>query len=304
MDSRGDREALLLNLNEKNYNPLNDVLFKFIFGKEERKQITIDFLNSVLLDYLHHEIKDLTFAPTEMSPEHEYDKLTRLDVACVLDSGEQVDVEVQVINQKNMQNRSLYYWAQMYVMSLPSGKTYRALKPVIAINILDFSLFKQVEPHTMFGVYNPQSGERLSTHLEMHFLEIPKFLSGPKKRIQEMTKMERWLAYFANRLTEREKEELAMQEIAISDAMQAARAFLSSTAERREYINREMARMDYESGIEDAKEEGREEGREEGQTKKQTELIRSMLEDGLLPEQVARIAKISVAEVKKIGEEP
>ena len=87
-----------------------------------------------------------------------------------------------------------------------------------------------------------------------------------------------------------------MQEIAISDAMQAARAFLSSTAERREYINREMARMDYESGIEDAKEEGR----EEGQTKKQTELIRSMLEDGLLPEQVARIAKISVAEVKKL----
>ena len=27
------------------FNPMNDVAFKFIFGKEERKQITIDFLN-------------------------------------------------------------------------------------------------------------------------------------------------------------------------------------------------------------------------------------------------------------------
>ena len=89
-----------------------------------------------------------------------------------------------------------------------------------------------------------------------------------------------------------------MQEIAISDAMQAARVFLSSTAERREYINREMARMDYESGIEEAREQGIEQGMKQGEMKKQREMVLSMLSDGLLPEQVARIAKISVAEVK------
>ena len=100
----------------------------------------------------------------------------------------------------------------MYVMSLPSGKTHCALKPVIAINILDFSLFRQTEPHAMFGVYNPENGERLSRHLEIHFLEIPKFINSPQKNIKEMSKMERWLAYFANRLTDQEKEELAMQE--------------------------------------------------------------------------------------------
>lgn len=44
-----------------------------------------------------------------MSPEHDHDKLTRLDVACVLDSGEQVDVEVQVANEKNMSRRMLYF---------------------------------------------------------------------------------------------------------------------------------------------------------------------------------------------------
>lgn len=41
-------------------------------------------------------------------------KLTRLDVRCDLSSGEQVDVEVQVLNLKNMRRRTLYYWAQIY----------------------------------------------------------------------------------------------------------------------------------------------------------------------------------------------
>lgn len=51
-----------------------------------------------------------------------------------------------------------------------------------------------------------------------------------------------------------------MSEAAIQNAMEAARAFLNNTAERRLYINREMARMDRESQLEDAHEEGREEG--------------------------------------------
>ena len=37
--------------------------------------------------------------------------------------------------------------------------------------------------------------------------------------------MERWLAYFANQLDRKEKEELAMSEAAIQSAMEAARIF-------------------------------------------------------------------------------
>ncbi len=47
-----------------------------------------------------------------------------------------------------------------------------------------------------------------------------------------------------------------MSEAAIQNAMEAARIFLNNTTERRLYINREMARMDRESQLEDAREEG------------------------------------------------
>ena len=255
-----EQDFLFPNLNEYNYNPLNDVLFKFIFGKEERKQITIDFLNAVLQETLGNPIQDLTFTGTEMNPENESDKLTRLDVACVLDNGTQVDVEVQVNNEKNMPQRTLFYWSQMYLMSLPAGKTYRDLKPSITINLVNFSFLPGNDAHSVYGIYNIENGHQLTKDLAIHFLEIPKYAKQPTKPISHMSKMERWLAYFANQLNHIEKEELAMSEVAIQNAMEAARIFLNNTEERRRYINREMARMDRISQLEEAQEKGEEKG--------------------------------------------
>ena len=57
-------------INARTFNPMNDVAFKFIFGKEERKDITIAFLNAVLSPSLKHEIKDIVFQQTELAPEN------------------------------------------------------------------------------------------------------------------------------------------------------------------------------------------------------------------------------------------
>ena len=54
-----------------------------------------------------------------------------------------------------------------------------------------------------------------------------------------------------------------MQDSAIMGAMNAAGAFFRSDAERRRYIDRELIRMDWESGMSASREEGRAEEREE-----------------------------------------
>ena len=244
-----NREELFQALNEKTFNPMNDVAFKFIFGKEERKNITLDFLDSCLYGRLGHHIEDLVYKNTEMVPYAEDGKLTRLDVRCKLSSGEEVDVEVQVLNLKNMRRRTLYYWAQMYLFSLASGQTYRDLKPAITINILAFELLPQEEPIAMYTIMNPKNGDELNKDLSLFFLEIPKFAKKPKKKISEMTKMERWMAYFANQLDDTEREELAMSDAAISGAMDAARVFLADDEERWNYINGQFAFLYYISVI-------------------------------------------------------
>ena len=58
-----------------------------------------------------------------------------------------------------------------------------------------------------------------------------------------------------------------MSDEAIYKAVDAARTFLQNDAERRAYINRELAILDYNSDHRDAFEEGKAEGRREGEAK-------------------------------------
>ena len=301
------------------FNPMNDVAFKFIFGKEERKQITIDFLNTVLHKSLAHEIRDITFRQTEMIPDGDEGKMSRLDIACELDTGELVDVEVQVINFNNMQRRTLFYWARLYLLSLTRGEGYNLLRPAITINLLAFELLPQLEPVAMYSVYNIATGDRLNSDMELHFIEIPKYIKAPHKTIRESSKMERWLAYFANRLTKEEKEELAMNEPAIREAMQAERIFMSNPDDYLRYVNRQIALMDYRSGMQGAVEEGirrgiaqgRREGRAEGRAEGCAEgrhlgithIAMNMLRAGTPLSTVAQMAELPEAVVRKMAEE-
>ena len=277
-------------LNHK-YNPMNDVLFKFIFASEERKQVTIDFINAVLNRTGKEAIKDIQFRNSEIIPLFEDDKLTRFDIFCVTEDGTQIDVEVQMVNKKNMERRTLFYWSQMYLMNLSKGQMYQDLKPAITINILRYNIFPGEAFHSMYSIYNQENGRRLNEDMELYFLEVPKF---QKKPISEMTRMERWLAYFSNKLDQKEMEELAMNETSIQTALDATAIFMQNSDERLKYLNREMAIMDYESDkaawIDEGRKEGRAEGREEGREEGRDETIRLLLSLG----------KITADDVKEI----
>ena len=98
----------------------------------------------------------------------------------------------------------------------------------------------------MYSIYNIETGRRLNEDLELHFLEIPKF---QKKPIGEMTRMERWLAYFSNKLDTEEMEELVMSDATIKKAVNDTDIFMMDFEERLKYINRQMAIMDYRHSV-------------------------------------------------------
>lgn len=282
-------EAIENDINNRKYNPMNDVLFKFIFANEDRKQVTIDFLNAVLNRQEQKTIKDIQFKNSEIVPLFEEDKLTRFDIFCVTEDGTQIDVEVQVVNKKNMERRTLFYWSQMYLMNLNKGEKYQDLKPAITINILRYNIFPEDSFHSMYSIYNMETHRRLNEDMELHFLEVPKF---KKKPISEMNRMERWLAYFSNKLNQQEMEELAMNESAIQTAMNAAAVFMQNKEERLKYLNREMAIIDYESD--------KAAWIDEGRTKEKIFMVHSMIKNGL---DDITISKISALPIEVIQQE-
>lgn len=61
-----------------------------------------------------------------------------LDLLVLLNNNMKINLELQVENEKNWDNRSVYYLARK-LCDLSSGEDYNSLKPMIHIGILDFN---------------------------------------------------------------------------------------------------------------------------------------------------------------------
>ncbi len=88
------------------YDPTNDLVFKFVFGRDERKNVTIAFINDMTGREGRDAFVDLDFRTSELVPDKLDDKLGRLDIFGILDNNTRIDVEMQVINHRNMEKRS------------------------------------------------------------------------------------------------------------------------------------------------------------------------------------------------------
>ena len=244
---------------------------------------------------MDHEIKDLTFTNSEYVPDKESDKLARLDIVCALDSGEKVDVEMQVANEHNIQKRSLFYWSRMYSSSFSKGKVYNSLLPCICINILDFIEFKE-EPEAFIslGIYSKRQ-KRYMKDLSLHFLEIPKFQNK-----EHMTRIERWLAMFSKKLTFKEKEAIARKDPVMKDVIDSYDLFFSDEKEKHNYINREMEILDYNSAMMKATEEGIKQGVKKGIAQEKENNFLAFVKKGLSVKMVAETIGLSKQELTTI----
>ena len=291
-------EALQVPENKRNF--MNDQVFKFVFGKKQRKAIAIDFINAVLQNEFGSPVKDLEYEEQELSAEKHGGKESRLDVVCRLDNGALVDIEVQLLDQKNIAQRVLYYWAGEYRNGIHQGGGYRDLRPTIIICILGFPCFEGDEAFSSWGICNLKTFTRLTKDLSLHFLEIPKFSASLKPRDQ-WTKIERWMCYFSNRLSVSEKKDLLKGDAMISQAIAATDKFFSDPVELRLYREQERARMDAMERDQCSKEEGRAEGIAEGSERMRSDMVAKLLRQFSV-DQVASMLSLSPEYVSDVAQ--
>lgn len=76
-----------------------------------------------------------------------------------------------------MEKRTLYYWSKMFTSQMKEGMQYGELNKTITINILDFRYLHQLKDfHSTFHLYDLKHQHRLTDTIEIHFMELPKFL--------------------------------------------------------------------------------------------------------------------------------
>ena len=277
----------------------SDYVFKRIFGQEDSKSALKDFLESIL----DVKIKDIEINNPEI-PKNYYDsKFALLDLRVTLNTEVVVDVEMQMQNQHNMQQRSPFYMANNYANSIKEGEPYINCKKSIGINILNFNYYKRNSYHSIarmkFEEPKPdevvdmgykEQDEYATKYLEMHIIELPKF----KKKNPEMhTKIAQWLWLFVGSEDQVEKAGKLNKEIRKINKKLASMSL--SDEERNNYEFRLKAIRDEADAIEYATRQGIE------QEKK--EIVKRMLRKNVKVEDIVEFTGLTKEEIEKIKEE-
>jgi len=224
-------------MKELKYKLTNDLLFKMLFVKYPD---LLKRLVAELIGIKYDDIEHFNITNPEMPPETLGDKFCRLDINMIVD-GQRIDLEIQVENEGNYPERSLFIWAKEFSTAIKEGDNFSELPKTIIISILGFNQFKDsTEFHSEFGALEVKRHTPLSDKLCLHFFELKKL---PPLTNTDSGK-ELWLSLF-NAKTEEDLTKIEAMEVPVmSTALQAYRHVAASDEFKERERMRSKARHD------------------------------------------------------------
>ena len=269
-------------------NPKIDFVFKKIFGSEDHPGVLIAFLNAVLKTNV--PIVDVEIKNTDIEKAHIEDKFSRLDVKAKTSNKEIINIEIQLKNEYNMIQRSLYYWSKLYEEQLGEGDRYDKLCRTVCINILDFKYLKNDRFHNGYRLKEIETNEELTDIQEIHFIEIPKLKKlNSEEEVVDM--LEAWIEFLRDPESEVVRK-LEMTNKEIREAKDTLYKLSRNEKERELYFLREKSIKDEISALANAEERGIQ--------KEKVETVLRLNSIGLDVSQIAVGAGVTVEEVDSI----
>lgn len=242
-------------------NPYTDFGFKYLFGTEPNKDITLELVNALLQG--HETIKSLTLLPTEQLGDTRLDRRSVFDVYCENEKGEKIIIEMQKADQQWFKDRSVYYSSFPIRSQGEKGLWRFGLKAVYTIGILDFVFDEDKDDenyyHHVVQLMDVEKKKVFYDKLTYIYLEMPKFR---KKEDELETMMDKWL-YALKHLPDLLERPKALQERIFSKFFEVAEVAALSKEEYAKYWESEKVFYDNDGAMRTARNKGREEGRAE-----------------------------------------
>ena len=274
----------------------DDYIFKRVFAYKGNESVLKDFLEALL----KIEIKGIKITNPEIIPYEKGEKRGLLDIKAEINDGTILDVEMQMKNERNTEERATEYMGKMISEQLQVGEDYQNLKKSIVIFITNYNFLKRNSYHSVgrmkfdktlkdeyVNMGYEKEDEVASKYIEVHYIELPKF---KKKELSKFTKLDQWMCIFTqNRegimLAEKENKEIK-RAINTLD-------FLSKDPKERERHNSiimaEYNRLVSEHNFfEDGKKEGK------------IEIAKKMLKEKVPIEMIEKFTELSKEEIEKI----
>lgn len=252
--------------------PTNDYVFKRIFGYVGNEDITKALLMSIL-DNIN--IKNITLDCKEiLEQDLRTDKFGILDIRAIIDESIQCNIEMQIVDRKDIENRLLFYWSKLYSKTINLGEQYITAQKTIIILFVDYEISALEKIHKYLSKWHICEDEYknviLTKNLEIYIIELPKF-----KKFANNTELSNWVKFIMN------PEVIKMSEINNNEALKKANTILQniSNDEREQELafKRELYIMD-QKAIEAA---GFDKGLEQGKTEEKIKIAKKLLEQNI-----------------------
>ena len=256
-----------------------DILFKKLFTDEGNQHLLQAYLSDTL-GIPYDSIENLVVLNSEIMPDSITEKYSRMDIRMKA-NGRLINVEMQIKDEGDYKDRSLYYLSKLYSGQLKSGEVYGSLNQCISINIINFNLFDCEKYHSSFSMREDSRNEQLTDKFTAHYFELKKI----GKNIDKNNKQELWLRLI-NAETE---EELDMLETAKDSTLDKAITKLKYFSENEQLRFDAISREKYINDQASLERSAMLAGRAEGERKKEAEILAKMRKSGLSEEQIKAI---------------
>ena len=282
--------------NVKTLSPKLDVVFQALFGEVGNESITKGFLETILERKI--DSIDLSKNPI-LRREFKEEKLGVLDIIAKLDKDEICNIELQIVDKKNIIERILYYWSRLYSRQIKSGEDYKILQKAIVILITDFKIenLEELDYHSRWKIMEDKQGKKiiLTQKLEIDIIELPKIIGKEK----EQDNLLDWLYFLENPKSERVTEKMKENEN-LKEAVKKLDNLSEDERMQRIADLRQKAIMDEKAIYEKGLEVGIEKGIMEGSRKEKIEIAKKMLELKIDKETIAEATGLTEQEIEKI----
>lgn len=137
-----------------------DIIFKKLFTDEGNQHLLQAYLSDTL-GIPYDSIENLVVLNSEIMPDSITEKYSRMDIRMKA-NGRLINVEMQIKDEGDYKDRSLYYLSKLYSGQLKSGEVYGSLNQCISINIINFNLFDCEKYHSSFSMREDSRNELYS----------------------------------------------------------------------------------------------------------------------------------------------
>ena len=221
------------------------------------------------------------------------DKVGILDIKAKIDNHINCDIEMQIVDKKNIEKRILFYCGKTYIQSIKSGDDYLKLEKSIAILISDYELpsLKKIKKYvSKWNLREENYGNIILTDdIEIYIIELPKF----EKYINDST-LSDWVKFIINpKVIDMKNEEVKKAKKVLDEISQ-------NEEERRLAELREKYIMDQKAVEAAGYDKGLKCGIEQGIETNRIQIARKMKTQGFDTDTIRNITDLSIEKINKL----